>query len=293
MPVITISRGTFSGGRALAECLSRRLGYPCLSREEAFEGAREYGISVERLLQAIDNPQSFWRQLTAERTNYLSYLRKAMCDRMRDYNLIYHGHAGHLLLSGISHVIRVRLNATAEYRIKSAMARLNLDRKAAIAHIEKADRERVKWTRFLYGGEWHDPWRPAEQYGAHGTTRIACGEEWYNPSYYDVVFNLGPLTLESACDLVVQMAGMDEFQPTPASRQAVADLALGCRVWAALARDDRTRGISAKVTAQDGVVTVVGTARSRQAVADVPAVARQVEGVKEVRYDVSVGAFLV
>jgi len=33
MSVITISRGTFSGGKAIADCLSRRLGYRCIDRD--------------------------------------------------------------------------------------------------------------------------------------------------------------------------------------------------------------------------------------------------------------------
>lgn len=33
MAIITISRGTFSGGKALAECLSRTLGYRSIDRD--------------------------------------------------------------------------------------------------------------------------------------------------------------------------------------------------------------------------------------------------------------------
>jgi len=34
-----------------------------------------------------------------------------LLDHARQGNLIYHGHVGHLLLSGISHVLRVRVIA--------------------------------------------------------------------------------------------------------------------------------------------------------------------------------------
>ncbi len=33
MSIITISRGVFSGGEALAECVAVRLGYRCIDRD--------------------------------------------------------------------------------------------------------------------------------------------------------------------------------------------------------------------------------------------------------------------
>jgi len=39
MSIITISRGTFGGGKAFAENLAQKLGYPCLSREQLSEEA--------------------------------------------------------------------------------------------------------------------------------------------------------------------------------------------------------------------------------------------------------------
>jgi len=37
MSVITISRGTFSGGRWLAECVAGHLGYRCVNRDVIVE----------------------------------------------------------------------------------------------------------------------------------------------------------------------------------------------------------------------------------------------------------------
>ena len=46
MAIIMISRGTLSGGKAVAERVADRLGYPCLSREETVrEVIEKYGIS--------------------------------------------------------------------------------------------------------------------------------------------------------------------------------------------------------------------------------------------------------
>ena len=47
MSIITISRGTFSGGKAIAECVAENLGYACVSREILSDAAETYGVSAE------------------------------------------------------------------------------------------------------------------------------------------------------------------------------------------------------------------------------------------------------
>lgn len=265
MPVVTISRGTFSGGRALAECLAARLGYQCLSREVILDAANEYGIPADKLTAAMEKAPSFWQQLTGERIDYLAYVRAALCERAREGNLVYHGHAAHLLLAGISHVMRVRVVADMEYRVKAAMRDQRLPRERAVAYIKKVDEERVRWTRFLYGVQWGDP------------------------TLYDVVLNLTHVTIDDACEILALMAKQDTFQPTAESIQAMEDLALGCRVWTVLARDPRTSAADLTVVAARGIVTVTGTTGSETVVENIPTVASQVEGVRDVRCEVGIG----
>ena len=50
MAIITISRGSLSGGRRLATCVGMNLGYQVISREELVqEGARAYGVMEQNL----------------------------------------------------------------------------------------------------------------------------------------------------------------------------------------------------------------------------------------------------
>lgn len=259
MSIITISRGTFTGGTLVAECLAERLGLPCLSREVMLEAALKYNIPVAAFAEAMNKPPSLWQRLTGERAAYTNYFRSALLERARRGDFVHHGYAGNLLLAGISHVVRVRVVADLEYRVKIAMETLMVDRKEAIARIEKIDRERAQWVRFLYGVDWEDP------------------------TLYDVVVNLERLGVEGACEVVLQVARMERFQPTPASRQAVEDLALGCRVWALLNADERTVGADLDVTAANGVVTVTGRAYFEDVIEAIPLVASEVEGVRDVQ----------
>ena len=267
MAIITISRGTFSGGKRLAERLAERLGYPCLSREEVVSyAAKEFGIAKEDLAAAFSEPSPFWEQVPGKRIAYLKCVTAAILQRAEGGNMVYHGHAGHLLVRGVSHVLRVRVVADMEFRIKAAMERLKINRDAAVAHIDRIDAERRKWSRFLYGIEWGDP------------------------DLYDVVLNLERLSIEGACETLIRMTALDEFKVTSASQKALQDLTLSSRVWAELAKHELTKRLAVKVSADGGRVTVRGSAGSQKVVDAIPHVVGQVEGVREIQCEVGVGS---
>jgi len=267
MAMISISRGTFSGGKTLAERVAERLGYPCLGREEVLiEAGKEYGVSERELTEAVNQPPPFWQQVPGRRVAYLMCLTATLLKHAQEGNLVYHGHAGHFLLAGISHVLRVRVIADMEYRIKAAMERMNIKRDEAIVYIDRVDKERIKWSRFLYGIEWGDP------------------------SQYDAVLNLERMSMEGASLAIASMAQLDDFKVTTQSQKATEDLKVTSGVWAALVKDERTRAASVQVVAKNGVVTVTGKAAAGKVVDAIPAVAAQVSGVKEVRNEVGIGS---
>jgi hypothetical protein len=133
-----------------------------------------------------------------------------------------------------------------------------MDDDAARAHIEKVDRERERWTRFLYGVDWLDP------------------------HLYDLCINLRTMSLDDAEELVLLTARSAPFQPTAESRQAMRELVLASRVRAALAADDRTSGATVEVTASGDTVSLRGRLRPASLVDAVLEVVDDVEGVGQV-----------
>jgi cytidylate kinase len=259
--IITISRGSFSGGTVLAECVAEKLGYRLLSREVLAEAAARYGVTEEKLAQALERAPGLWERLGHERRLYFIYIQAALCEFLQEDNVVYHGHAGHLLLRGISHVLRVRLIAPMGFRVGAAMAALRCGREEAEAHVRRVDEERARWTRFLYDVDWN------------------------SPLLYDLVLNLEGMGVETACAVVRATAVQPEFQPTVASRKALRDLTLACRVRAALARNEATSRLEVEVTADDGAVNLGGALRDEEAAQSVLAVARGVSGVAAVAAD--------
>lgn len=264
MSIITISRGTFSGGEALAKRVAERLRYRCLGRETNLEtAAQRYMVPAEELSAAMEKRPSFWERMLGERAAYLAFVRAALCEEARAGKLVYHGYLGQVLLAGISHVISVRVIADAEARIQAARRQQNLAREDALAYIEKADRERREWIRFLFEVDWE------------------------NPHLYDLVLNLSRMSLDAASETVAQLTERDEFKPNAASLKAMEDLTLHSQVAAALAMDFRTRGVDLRVTADDGMVTIIGKSRWPEVADAVPVVVRQVAGVKAIKCEIT------
>ncbi len=63
MPIITISRGTFSGGAKLAERLAQELGCSCLSREVISAAADRYGVPATAPIAALDHAPTLMDRL--------------------------------------------------------------------------------------------------------------------------------------------------------------------------------------------------------------------------------------
>ena len=234
MAIITVSRGPMTGGKDFAERLAATLGYECLSHEVVAEAARKIGVSEELLAGKIEKSAGVWERLTAHRRLYLVAVQSALADACISENLVYHGHAGHLLLKGVPTVLRVRLVTSMALRIRALTARQGLTYEAAREYIRNFDHERVRWTKFVYGVDWSDP------------------------TNYDVLFNMADMSIDSACAMVAAVAQLPPYQSTDAVKKKLNDFALACRVKLVLTQNVESRAIGFNVIADDGKVEVFG-----------------------------------
>ncbi len=259
MQVICISRGTLGRGRELAELTAKKLGYTCLGREELVEAAIKEGIQVGKLEMAMLKPKAFSERLAIEREHYLAFCTAYLCDRAIEGRLVYHGRTGHLLLPGVSHVLRVRVVCDREQRIVAVMNRMGLERKKAAEYVDQVDEDRRRWATSMYD---------------------VSGEEVIN---YDVVVNLEQMSLENTASALIGIAQLPDFQMTPASKKTMLDLQLAAKARLALAREERTCRATFKVRADSGVVTVSYLPQDSKLAEFLPEVLTPVPGVSEVR----------
>jgi len=259
MSIITISRGTFSGGKMLAEYLTQKLGYRCIDRDRIVERAAASGISQDNLRLAIEKPPTFLGQSGHTQYRYLALIQSALTAEVQNGKAIYHGLAGHLLLRGVPNVLRTRIIAPMEFRISMVRKQLNYSDSEAIAHIERMDRDRRKWTQFLYGMDWGDP------------------------SLYDMLLNLEHMSIEDAGEIICSALKQPRFEFTPECKRAMDDLALASLVRAELALDPSTSDLEMEVTALAGSVSFKGELLSAGQAKEITRIARSIPGVKAVQ----------
>jgi len=210
MAIITISRGSYSKGKEVAEKVAGKLGYTCISRDVLLETSKEFNIPEIKLVRAIHDAPSILKGLKQSKERYIAYIRAAVLKHLSEDNVVYHGLAGHFFVSGISYVLKVRILARLEDRVQLEMVRENISRSEALSIIKKDDEERRRWSKELYGIDTRDP----------------C--------LYDLVIHIRELTVDDAVELICRTAGLKQFTTTPESLKSIHDLALAADVRAAL-----------------------------------------------------------
>jgi cytidylate kinase len=235
MAVITISRGSFSHGQEIAEKVAETLGYECLSREILVEAAQLFNVSEKKLIRSLNEAPNILERMVHGKERYLEYIKASLLEYARKGNVVYHGHAGHLLLTEIPQILKVRILAEKDDRISLVQKRKNLSRKAAAEVIENEDKNRIHWTRYLYKEDVNDP------------------------KLYNIVINIGNLTIEDACEIICLAARSKSYRSTDESKQAIDDLAITNRIQAEL-----NSICEAKVSVKNGEVKVKVAAQKRR-----------------------------
>ncbi len=212
MAIITISRGSYSRGKEVAETLARKLGYTCISRDILLDASDEFNIPEIKLIRALHDAPSVLERFRHGKERYVSYLRSALLQYARKDNIVYHGLAGHYFLRGIPHVLKVRIIADMEDRVKEEVKREGISPEKARYILQQDDEERRRWGLQVYGT---DTW---------------------DSRLYDMVLKIRDLTVEDAVEIIAGVVAKKRFQTTETAVKTVHDLALAARVQATLAR---------------------------------------------------------
>ncbi len=227
MAIITISRGCFSHGLEIAEKVARRLEYECLSREVLVDAAQLFDVSERKLIKSIHDAPNILERITNGREKYLAYIKAALLERVKKDNVVYHGHAGHLLLVEIPNVLKIRIMAEIETRAVMMQQKQNMSRDQALKFIESEDKHRADWTRYLYKMDLNDP------------------------RLYHIVIHIDQLNIQDACTIICTAAQSNTYEMTAETRKSINDLAIVSHLKAALLEI-----CEAEVSSNDGHVHV-------------------------------------
>jgi len=257
MAIITISRGSYSHGKEVAEKVARKLGYQCYAREVVLEASREFNIPEIKLVKAVHDAPSILERFSYGKEKFIAYFQSALLKCLMRDNVVYHGLAGHFYVKGVSHVLKVRIIADMKDRVQIVMDREKIPYESALALIKKDDQARRKWSQNLYGIDTTDP------------------------ILYDLVIRVRKMTVDDAVDVICHAAGLDTFKTTFESQKAMEDLVLASEVKTTLL--DLKPDI--QVFVRDGVVTLGASAqimKDPDLVREMERIAGCIPGVKEV-----------
>lgn len=261
MAVITISRGLYSNGVEVAEKVAQRLGYECIARDVLLESSQALNIPRTKLARVIHDAPGVLDRLIYRKEKYIAYIQDAFVKHIKKDNMVYHGLAGHFLLKGISHVLKVRIIADMDFRVEQAVKREGISIKEALRILTKDDEQRRKWSQFHYG---IDTW---------------------DLSLYDLVLHIGKMEVDDAVDIICRTSWLAHFQTMPESQKAMDDLSLACEARVRLIEVDP----DIRVSANDGIILVktkTSLIRDERTLNQMRRAVKKIPGVKELYVNV-------
>jgi cytidylate kinase len=261
MAIIVLSTQMGAGGPEIGMALGQKLGYRYIDQELLQDAGRRYGLAEDRLSQLDEAKPTIFERFDAETRHHITVLQTTLLELAELDNCVFMRGGGQWLLRGVPHVLRVRTIAPFEHRVKqwikrvAAMTGETPNQRAAADFVRRDDTEKTGRMRYLYEVDINDP------------------------MLYELIVNTERLGHEAVVEMLQSVARRPEMVTTDAGRKLVASRALASRVQIALATNAETRRYRITVEAQDGVVTLEGTAALDRAVE----VARGVPGVRDVR----------
>jgi len=207
MGVITISRGSYSKGKEIAEKLAQKLEYACISREILLKASDQFNVKEAKLIRALHDAPSFFDRFKHGKEKFTAFIHEVFLGYIQKDNVIYHGLAGHYFARGIPNVLKVRINATIADRVKEEMKRENIPEVDARDLLIKDDEERRKWGISLYG------------------------IDTMNCELYDVVLQIDNLKVNDAVEILFNIANLPCFQTTPEFRMISKDRFLAAKAY--------------------------------------------------------------
>jgi cytidylate kinase len=182
------------------------LGYPSVGREVLQEAAETLGASEEVFRGKFETAPGLWGRLTKAREKYILAVQTSLAEWCTRGDLVYHGLSGHHLLKGLPGILKVRLIAPMEMRVRALLeSHPQMNASQAEDFIKDVDQDRSRWVKIMYGAEVTDA------------------------SIYDLTINLRTHTIESACDTIATAVAQPRFQITDEVEEELFAFAAECR----------------------------------------------------------------
>lgn len=266
MPIITISHDSYSRGEEIAEKVSQHLEYECAGPEMIRDLCEAHGFPPAKIETALHAAPNIFDHLSPAKEQYLAMFRAVFFEYMSHDNIVYHGLAGHIFLADVPNVIKVRVSAGREERVREGIHREGLSLKKIQKRLNREDKQRSRWTRQIFNKDHRDP------------------------SLYDLYLNLGNISVETAVIVIVDAAGSRNGNAAMMKKK-LGDMALAAKTEACLL--EVFPGVEAVADDGEVLVRVQGSILQEEAIVEKAGkIMSGIKGIKSARIGVAPSIFV-
>ena len=261
MAVIAMTREMGSLGRDVAAGYAERARRKVVYHEIIEPVADKMRLRKSHVERFLDGKSGLLERLSTDKTSLCIYTAEETFRLLGEpETAVIRGWGAVHLLKCVPHVIRVRICAPFEVRVRNMMERLGTNDRAAIEKEMRLSDE------------------------AHSAiVRRHFGVDWRDPEHYHLVLSTANLPIQTCIDQIETLAKQPQFRETPESRRVAHDLGLEASVRAALRRDSRTAGLALMINCVDEIATLTGMVPDSDSAQAANDVACTVMGIRRVR----------
>ena len=262
MAVIAMTREMGSRGRDVAQRVAEEMGLTLVLHELVeHDLAERLRVPESVVHHRLEGGVSLRERLQIGSKRLAQYTAEEILELAQKGNVLIRGWGACVLLRDVPHVVRVRVCAPLELRERSLMERgSSKDRSAARQEIERNDATHKR------------------------TLQAAFGVDREDPLLYDLVLNIGRLSVETCAKLVRELVESPELRETDASRAILDDKVLEAHMRIKLGErftaGTGVSGIEAK--ASGGKVILKGIAIHTSLADEAGKIVGAIPGVKDV-----------
>jgi cytidylate kinase len=188
LPMVTISRQAGTEGDEITRLLAEALGWRILDNSRMEQLLVGKGFTQAVVETFNERKPDLWHRLSSGKERYLHYLKLTSYEFARQADCIILGRGGQLMFAEVPGVLKVRVVAPLEDRIRRLSAESGKDMHRALQLVQHADNERTGFHRFLFHAEWD------------------------SPDLYDLVINSHALSARAAADVILKTLAFKEVR---------------------------------------------------------------------------------
>lgn len=268
MAIITISRQMGSLGMEIAQAVANRLNYQYVDKEKIGRALADCGLPKIEIEKLDEKNPPFWDSWLIDRKKFFRYIQRVIIDFAQKNNVVILGRGGQIILQGVPGVLKVRIIAPLDVRIRRIKEQDGVDEMQAVRRLKRNDQDSGGFIRSFFNVNWEDS------------------------SLYDLVINTQKLSVDTGMKLILESIQFSEIKEAEKrGEEKLADLVLFQKVESTLGRLAGMDSKDINIHVEEGVVTLEGTITSGAEKETCERAVAGIKGVKRVNNQLTVGQY--